>query len=144
MGPNLPKGDFSIGPGISYLYDSNIEKSGKSLNLDIAYTYYLFSYSTNFKYINIGNESLFGFQAEISFWLIFNYGLGIGYLWGNENSITGDFYIGLPFWILGKKSKKFLGVFHYVYLEPYYKINILQNRNIHETGILIKITTANF
>ncbi|MBW2699770.1 MAG: hypothetical protein JRF33_03035 [Deltaproteobacteria bacterium] len=136
---NLPEDDWSIGPGIAY---SNLEgEHGFALNLDTAYTSFIFSASANLKLMRHENLTTFLPQLELSAWFLLNMGGGVGYSFGDLEGPVLHVFVGLPYgddWLP-------TGPFDAQFIEPYYRLNFIHTGGewlfMHEVGLMLKVST---
>jgi hypothetical protein len=140
-GPNFPEHDLALGPSVAYVHGPS---DGVSLNFDTAYTYFLFAASVNLKlnYYPGTGAYLYGPQAELSGWFLANYGLGGGYLWGDQQGPVFHLFFGVPFGddFLPKSFEPF----NSGYCEPYLRLNFFYPHGLEfmfEGGLMFKVTT---
>lgn len=135
---NFPVNDFGIGPSIAYVTGDD----SFAANLDISYSIFLFTASTNFKYISIEENRYYGPQFEFSVWLLLNLGGGAGYLWGDKEGRVYHFFAGLP---VGDDSPfGWFSIDGSVYIEPFYRANFFRGDVYHEFGLMCKFNTFVF
>lgn len=137
----LPKHDVGIGPSLAYVY---ADDHASSWNLDISYSYKLFTSSLNLKQISVNDEVYRGAQAEFTFWMALNVGGGAGYLFNGEKSgPIGHIFAGFP---MGDDifSKAFEPL-QSGYIEPYARFNLFYSEGASrfwpEAGLLVKVST---
>jgi len=122
---------IAVGPSVASVSGDN----GISFNLDLSYTWIVFTPSLNFKYISTDEQKMTGAQFEFTMWVIANIGGGVGYFSGDEGGFVPHFFVGLPIPLGGAD-----GYFEIFYFEPYYRANFFEE-TMHEYGIYVKIST---
>ena len=124
-----PENDLALGPGLAFAYGPD---AGYMLGFDTAYTHRSLAASVNLKYVGQPGYQLYGAQAEFSYWFVATWGLGAGYLAGDDAGPIFHLFSGFPF-----------GDDHY-FVEPYYRLNFFVPDGlqlIHEVGLMVKYTT---
>ena len=110
---SVPQGDFGIGPGFAYVYGKT---HGYAVNLDLSYSWVLFTASLNGKLVQEESAVYGGVQAELTIWLLANLGGGVGYMVGDLEGPIYHWFVGLPIgddWI-----PDWMNPFETVYIEP--------------------------
>ena len=124
-----PENDVALGPALAYAYGPD---AGYALGFDTAYSHKSLAASVNLKYVRQGGYQLYGAQTEFSIWFLANWGLGAGYLGGDDAGPVFHLFTGFP-----------VGDDHY-FAEPYYRMNFFVPGGlelIHEAGLMVKYTT---
>lgn len=135
---DFPVNDFGIGPSAAYVTGDD----SFAANIDLSYSIFLFTASTNFKYMSIEGNRYYGPQFEFTVWLLLNIGGGAGYLWGAEEGRVYHFFAGFP---VGDDSPfGWFSIDGSVYVEPFYRANFFKGSVYHEFGIMCKFNTFVF
>ena len=138
----------SSGFGIGPLYGVNIDENiDHILGLDISYTTEtVANISIPVSTISLvprlflgENLNNYGVDLELTTYLIFNIGGGVGYQNKEDSAILYHIFLGLPLPIMSFTEKH---TFKNCYFEPYYRYNYSNNVYSHEFGILIKVSTV--
>lgn len=139
--------ETGIGPSIARITGGPDNGEGYSINFDTAYVSgtkfalrpndlpFILNYSLNLKYISIDDVDIFGPQFELCLYLLFNVGGGAGYMWGTRHGAAYHAFAGLPLPLTWSKVTERIEA---VYVEPYYRFNVIDGSVYHEIGMMLK------